>query len=280
MQIPVAAPRVFYYLRVALIAAVLFFTAATLFIDWFEASRNHSAYYIEESFLFSSFWWLLAPCMYIQLRLAALFPRFRHLCWLISVPALVHLLVYPILVALISALCYSHTFAVGQTLGFAISAYSIKLLLLYTLPVTGLMWYQHFRLASNQNHEEEKTAAGAAKQPLLRLIVTDRNQKLTIKTADIMYITANSPYVDLHHTQKKYVHSETIKAMLEKLDARYFVRVHKSAVVNLAFVRTYTSRHNGDYDLMMQNNETIRLSRNYAAAFKTAMQRFTQDTVK
>lgn len=273
-----AAPRVISGLRATLIVAVLFFTAATLFVDWFEALRNHSAYYIEESFLFSSFWWLLAPCMYFQFRLAVLFPRFIHLSWLIIVPALVHLFLYPLLVVVISALFYPHTFAVSQTLGFAISAYSIKLVLLYALPVSGLLWYLHFHSGANPNREEEKTPSEAANEPLLLLWVTDRNQKLAIKTADIMYITANYPYVDLHHVQKKYMHSETLKAMLEKLDAHYFVRVHKSAVVNLSFVRAYTSRHNGDYDLEMQNNETIRLSRNYAAGFKAGLERFTQDT--
>jgi hypothetical protein len=277
MNIPVVAPHVFSGLRSGLIVAVLFFTAVTLFIDWFEAVYNHSAYYLEESFLFSSFWWLLGPLIYFQFRLAAQFSRPWHLSWLILAPAVLHLFIYPLLVAFISWLFYEHTFAISQTLGFAIPTYSIPLLLLYSLPLIGFLFYQHFKVTTIQQVEKQVSPETAGSPTPSLLMVSDRNQKIPVKTADIMYITANYPYVDLHHVQKKYIHSESLKAMLEKLDERCFVRVHKSAVVNLYYLRSFTSRHNGDYDLLMQNNQIIRLSRNYASAFKTRLERFTQD---
>lgn len=49
-----------------------------------------------------------------------------------------------------------------------------------------------------------------------------------------------------------------------------FIRIHKSNLVNIDFVESFVSRFNGDYDLTLSNNVTLRISRNYAADFKKA----------
>jgi DNA-binding LytR/AlgR family response regulator len=72
----------------------------------------------------------------------------------------------------------------------------------------------------------------------------------------------------LQTADKKHFHSATLKSLVAQLPPATFIRVHKSAIVNMAFVKSLQSRGNGDYDITMQNNSIVRLSRNYAAAFK------------
>ncbi|RYF37203.1 MAG: LytTR family transcriptional regulator, partial [Cytophagaceae bacterium] len=47
---------------------------------------------------------------------------------------------------------------------------------------------------------------------------------------------------------------------------------HKSCIVNITKVRSYQSRLNGDYDLLLSNEVVLRVSRNYASGFKTAFE--------
>jgi hypothetical protein len=42
----------------------------TLGLDWLTARLNQSSFYISESFMFSSFWWLFVPGLLLQFRLA------------------------------------------------------------------------------------------------------------------------------------------------------------------------------------------------------------------
>jgi DNA-binding LytR/AlgR family response regulator len=55
---------------------------------------------------------------------------------------------------------------------------------------------------------------------------------------------------------------------MEKILGTSFIRVHKSSIVNIAFIHSLVSRQNGDYDLIMKDGCTVRASRNYVAALK------------
>jgi two-component system LytT family response regulator len=59
---------------------------------------------------------------------------------------------------------------------------------------------------------------------------------------------------------------------MDQLDSR-FVRIHRSTIVNIQSVSKWTSRGNGDYDLLMSEGTLLRLSRNYAQAFREAMEK-------
>lgn len=65
------------------------------------------------------------------------------------------------------------------------------------------------------------------------MIVLDNTRKVIINVEDIFYFSANSPYVNIFHNQKKYLHSETLKSLEKKLNAQLFVRIHKSHIVNV-----------------------------------------------
>ncbi len=83
-----------------------------------------------------------------------------------------------------------------------------------------------------------------------------------------MYFSANPPYINLHLEGKKYLYNETLKSISVKLNPEQFVRVHKSTIVNIKMVASFTTRLNGDYDLTLNNYTQIRVSRNFAADFK------------
>ncbi|MEO5500856.1 MAG: LytTR family DNA-binding domain-containing protein, partial [Ginsengibacter sp.] len=105
------------------------------------------------------------------------------------------------------------------------------------------------------------------------LIVSDaNNKKIVIPINDVMYFSANSPYINIHLESKKYLQKRTLKYLEGQLNSTQFLRVHKSCIINMHKVISYKSRLNGDYDITLSDNTQLRLSRNYLKAFKSAME--------
>jgi len=114
----------------------------------------------------------------------------------------------------------------------------------------------------------EKHNLSNSNQFISTILVSDRNKKHSIYVSEILYFSANPPYINLHLEGKKYLYNETLKSISVKLNPEQFVRVHKSTIVNIKMVASFTTRLNGDYDLTLNNYTQIRVSRNFAADFK------------
>ena len=80
---------------------------------------------------------------------------------------------------------------------------------------------------------------------------------------EIEWITAQTPYVALQVNGKSLLHQISLTKILTQLNQKYFVRIHRSAIVNLRYIKSLNSRSNGDYDLLLFDGSTLRLSRNY-----------------
>ena len=238
----------------------------TLGLDWITARLSQSSFYFSESFLFSSFWWLFVPGLLLQFRLAHSFKSIGSQVLLIALPALWHLFAYPALVWMLSSAFYDHSFAYRQTLHFELQAYSFVLLFAYTLP------FIFFKIGNNKIQVLEKAEAPAQVPDVVSTItslwVNDGKRKIQIYPRDIFYITSSSPYIYLHLQQKKYLHSQSLKSILQQLDENQFVQIHKSCLVNIHTIACCTSRLNGDYDLTLTNGIVLRLSRNYVPLFR------------
>ena len=103
---------------------------------------------------------------------------------------------------------------------------------------------------------------------------------MQIATDSVLYFSANPPYTTLHCDGKKYLFNGSLKTLSEQLDVEKFVRVHKSVIIQVAYIVSYKSRLNGDYDATMKNGAVLRISRNYAADFKRIFHNSHRDTLK
>ncbi len=96
-----------------------------------------------------------------------------------------------------------------------------------------------------------------------KLTIKSGKQRQIIHTADIDWITAETPYVGIWTNGKKYLYSSTLTNTLSELNNDDFVRIHRSTIVNVSKIEKIVSRANGDYDLYLYDNTQLRLSRNY-----------------
>jgi len=249
-------------------------TSALVFLiigqDFLRARLNKSAFYFSESFLFSAFWWLFAPFLFGQLHLLS---RIRqngigHLLVLVISPVLIHLFAFPAVVWLISKAFYYHTYAFDQTLTYAFSEHVYLLVTIYSTSVLA-----HRHLTKNAEELNVIQPENSVRPEIATILVAEGNNKLTIALQEVYYFSAAPPYIFIHLEARKYIYSDSLRSMAAKLNGEQFVRVHKSTLVNMNKVASYSSRLNGDYDLVLKNQVKLRVSRNFAADFK---QRFQQ----
>jgi len=102
-------------------------------------------------------------------------------------------------------------------------------------------------------------------RPLDRLVVRSGGTTRFIRVADIDYVEGAGVYVSLHVGGKALLHRAAIQDLVERLDPVRFVRVHRSAVVNIESIVQLESRSHGEFDAVLKNGGRVRVSRTYRA---------------
>lgn len=248
---------------------VLAFVILTLIQDFLRSDLNNSTFYFSESFMFSSFWWLFAPLLFSQYLAVRNKNKIRlaYKASIIILPVFIHLIAFPIIVWLLSSVFYYHTFSFQQTLRYTLSEHLYLIVLLYTIPVITFHFFtKKIKVVKVASATEVENITN---QFVKAFIVSDGNKKQPIAVSEIAYFTANPPYINIHLEGKRFLKNQTLKSVILQLDPEQFIRVHKSTIVNIKMVVSYTTRLNGDYDIMMKNKTQLRVSRNFAAAFKS-----------
>ncbi len=253
--------------RNVLIAATLTIAAALLAIiqDLLHASYNGYSFYFSESLLFKSFWGLFFPISMAQVFLInrysqSLFKKttFINIIILPLLKSMVHILLFSLVIWGFSYLFFDHTYSFAGTLDNTITENFYQCLLIYGVITFSLIHTNSLNYVRS-----------VSDHPYLEIIsVSTGRNSMAVHTDDIVLITAASPYICLHTSKSKLLHAETLTSISGKLDNKSFVRIHKSTIVNLRKVVSYKSRLNGDYDVVLANGVTTRLSRNYASVFK------------
>src|SRR5204862_7626557 len=99
-------------------------------------------------------------------------------------------------------------------------------------------------------------------------LVRVRDRSIVVKAEEIDWIEASDYYVTLHAGGKSYLLREPIADLAQALDPNRFVRVHRSAIVNIDRVREVHSLFRGDRTLVLADGTHVRLSRGRREAFE------------
>jgi two-component system LytT family response regulator len=92
-----------------------------------------------------------------------------------------------------------------------------------------------------------------------------------VRLSDVDWIAADGDYVRLYVAGKGALVRATMAQLEHRLDPRRFLRVHRSAIVNLDAVRSVDVGGNGDYVLRLRDGSRIRISRSYREAVLAAL---------
>jgi two-component system LytT family response regulator len=99
---------------------------------------------------------------------------------------------------------------------------------------------------------------------LKRIMVKKGSRYFFVKVGDILYISAEEKYVKLHTVEDTYLIRETMARMEARLDPGVFVRIHRSHIVNIEFIREIQPWSHGDYIVFLENGAKLNLSRRFS----------------
>ena len=102
-----------------------------------------------------------------------------------------------------------------------------------------------------------------------RFAVRKRGREIMVEVADIDWIEASGNYAVLHVGGDTLEIRSSLTKLEGELDARRFVRVHKSYVVNIARIAEVTPWISGDWRIRLQDGAEVNLSRRYRQRFET-----------
>lgn len=93
-----------------------------------------------------------------------------------------------------------------------------------------------------------------------RVVVRSGAKDLFVNIQQISWIEAADYYVCLHVGDQKHLLRESIKHLETQLDPKQFIRVHRSAIVNIEFVQEIRREGRSEGWIQLSNGERVRLS--------------------
>ena len=127
-------------------------------------------------------------------------------------------------------------------------------------------------LRANQSPDERERMFSAlldqrpAPKWLDRLAVRQNRRILVVPLSEVAWLSAADNYVTLHTFDRKaWLVRGKLTALEARLDPASFVRVHRSALVNLAHVVEVVPLFRGDQQLVLRSGEEVAVSRTHRA---------------
>jgi two-component system LytT family response regulator len=84
-----------------------------------------------------------------------------------------------------------------------------------------------------------------------------------LPVSSIRWIGAEENYVRISTEGESYLLREPIGRLEEKLDPQLFLRVHRSSIVNLQFVKEVRTEGTGESVVILLNGQKLSMSRTY-----------------
>lgn len=95
------------------------------------------------------------------------------------------------------------------------------------------------------------------------LAIKDGMEVTRVEVQLIQWIDAAGDYMCVHTDSETHILRRTMKELEEELDPRLFVRIHRSAIVNIKFVQKLISHVSGEYHLILANGSELKVSRSH-----------------
>ncbi|HSU33132.1 MAG TPA: LytTR family DNA-binding domain-containing protein [Bryobacteraceae bacterium] len=99
--------------------------------------------------------------------------------------------------------------------------------------------------------------------PFERLVIKGGGTTRFLEVTEVECIEAAGMYVVLHTGGKELLYRSSLTDLEAKLDPRHFIRIHRSAIVNLARVAHLEPISHGEFEVVLKSGKRVRLSRTY-----------------
>ena len=108
-------------------------------------------------------------------------------------------------------------------------------------------------------------------RPEARFVVRSASKMTLVRAADVEWIAGEGNYARLHSGGRRHLVRETLKSVEARLDPSKFVRVHRSAIVNVDCVAMLEPHVHGQYVLTMKDGSRITSSRTHSGKLRALL---------
>jgi two-component system, LytTR family, response regulator len=117
----------------------------------------------------------------------------------------------------------------------------------------------------------EPTSPPEVERYAARMVFKSRGRILFLPVEEIRWISAEENYVRICTGSESHLLRETMARLETRLDPEVFLRVHRSSIVNLHYVKEVKSEADGESAVVLISGEKIALSRSYRASIQKLM---------
>lgn len=105
-----------------------------------------------------------------------------------------------------------------------------------------------------------------------RIVFKSRGRILFLPVTEIRWIQAEENYVRLCTGSETHLLRETMTHLTERLDPEMFLRIHRSFIVNLHFMKEVRTGKDGEPAVMLSDGQMIGVSRSYRSRIRELLQ--------
>ena len=154
---------------------------------------------------------------------------------------------------------------------YALRAFELNAVDYLLKPFTAERLHSAVERAREQIHTVERSTDRILPRDLAsapytaRIVFKSRGRILFLPVSDIRWISAEENYVRICTGTETHLLRETMASMEQRLDPQSFLRVHRSAIVNLRYVKEVRTESKGDFIVQLVNGQKLAMSRSYHA---------------
>ncbi len=139
------------------------------------------------------------------------------------------------------------------------------LIVLYLAAFSAWYYWRGAHIEREQAVPEQAPESAAPVERPDRMVVRKLNREFILDTADIARVESDGNYVTVHANGTTYQLRGSLSGMSKRLDARRFVQIHRSQIVNVDHVREIQPWDHGDYRVLLKDGSVVNFSRRYRA---------------
>jgi hypothetical protein len=99
-----------------------------------------------------------------------------------------------------------------------------------------------------------------------RICIKCKGRIVFLALHEIQWIEAAGNYLKLHTGSETYTVRDTMAEIGARLDPERFLRIHRSVIVNVQYIRELKPWYTGEYVLTLTNGKELTLSRKYRSS--------------
>jgi two-component system LytT family response regulator len=96
-----------------------------------------------------------------------------------------------------------------------------------------------------------------------RILIKERGRVFFLRLEDVYWVESAGNYVRVHARDAKHLLRQTMNELEQRLAPAQFVRIHRTAIVNIDRIRELQPLFHGEYAVLLTDGTRLTLSRRY-----------------